>query len=301
VAIQIFEAAFARDPLHTALRGNVIASYFEQGQFDKALALFDSTNAENSADRHTLEMTAYLKWLQGDLAASLRFNEMAYESEPSNIVYKRNLGFDLLALFEPEQALEIDAPRVRMLALQRLGRAEEATILGFEQAAAGRLLPEFFQVLVENGEYAKLIEFVESRWPDLDDFESLYPERGGFGSPGMGFIAESYGKLGKEAQFNDAMARFKAALDQQVSQGANNPNVHFSQAVYAVLAGDNEKAITLLEDVFAHSGGFGINNLKAWPVFAPLNGDPRYEKAKAGLMEHINAERQKLGWEPVSI
>jgi len=36
-------------------------------------------------------------------------------------------------------------------------------------------------------------------------------------------------------------------------------------------------------------------------VFAPLNGDPRYEKAKKGLIEYINAERFKLGWEPVSI
>jgi hypothetical protein len=97
------------------------------------------------------------------------------------------------------------------------------------------------------------------------------------------------------------MARFKAALDQQLSQGANNPYVHFSQAMHAVLAGDNEKAISLLEDVFTHSSGFGINEPKAWPVFAPLNGDPHYEKAKAGLMQHINAERQKLSWDPVSI
>jgi hypothetical protein len=89
-------------------------------------------------------------------------------------------------------------------------------------------------------------------------------------------------------------------LDHQLSQGANNPFFHFSRAVHAMLAGDQASAIELLEVVFANGIGLNINDPKAWPVFAPLNGDPRYEQAKKNLMEKINSEREKLGWEPIA-
>ena len=68
-----------------------------------------------------------------------------------------------------------------------------------------------------------------------------------------------------------------------------------------MLAGDQEAAIDRLEVAFSRGVGVTNKDPRAWPVFAPLNGDPRYEKARKGLIEHINAERLKLGWEPVSI
>jgi hypothetical protein len=300
-AIRIYETANERDPFNSVARNNLVVSYSATGQYERGFALLERAKAVTGTTPEILKSEADLKLLQGELATSITLAEQAYAAQPLNNPGMLVLGFSYLAALGIEQALEIDTPRVRILALHQQGRTEEASILGFEQAAAGRVWPEFFQVLVENGEYARLVEFVESRWPDLAAFETVYPEREGYGAYMMGFIAESYSRLGKEPQFNDAMARFNASLDHQLSQGVNNPIFQFSRAVHAMLAGDQEAAIDRLEVAFARGAGFDINDSRAWPVFAPLNGDPRYEKAKKGLIEYINAERFKLGWQPVSI
>jgi len=299
-AIRIYEASYQRDPLNTVTRNNLVVDYNNTGQFERSLALIERAKEDIGDNPELLKSEADTRLSLGEFANSVRLAEEAYQARPLNNPGMLALGFSYLYLLENERALQVNTPRVRILALHQLGRSEEASILGYEQAAGGRVWPEFFAVLVENGEYAKLIEFVESRWENLDAFEADYPERDATGCFLMGFIAQSYGQLGQEAKFDDAMKRFKASLDHQLSQGANNPYFHFSRAVHAMLAGDQESAIELLETVFANGIGLNINDPKAWPVFAPLNGDPRYEQAKKNLMDKINSEREKLGWEPVA-
>jgi TolB-like protein len=300
-AMRIYETANERDPFNPVAQNNLVVSYSVTGQYERGFALLERARSVTGTTPLILKSGADLKLLQGKLADGVALAEQAYAAQPLNNPGMLVLGFSYLAVLGIDQALEINTPRVRILALHQQGRTEEASILGFEQAAAGRVWPELFQVLVENGEYARLVEFVESRWPDLAAFQAIYPEREGYGSPMMAFIAESYSRLGKESQFDDAMARLNTSLEHQLNQGANNPFFHFSRAVYAMLAGDQEAAIDRLEVAFARGAGFNIKDPRAWPVFAPLNGDPRYEKAKKGLVEYINAERSKLGWEPVSI
>jgi TolB-like protein/Flp pilus assembly protein TadD len=299
-AIRIYEASYQRDPLNTVTRNNLVVDYNNTGQFERSLALIERAKEDIGDNPELLKSEADTRLTQGEFASSVRLAEEAYRARPLNNPGMLVLGFSYLSLLENERALQVNTPRVRIQALHQLGRSEEAIILGYEQAAGGRVWPEFFTVLVENGEYAKLVEFVESRWENLDAFEADYPERDAIGCFLMGFIAQSYGQLGQEAKFDDAMKRFKASLDHQLSQGANNPFFHFSRAVHAMLAGDQESAIELLETVFANGIGLNINDPKAWPVFAPLNGDPRYEQAKKNLMDKINSEREKLGWEPVA-
>jgi hypothetical protein len=211
------------------------------------------------------------------------------------------LGFAYLQVLDPERALGVKTPRVQILALHQMGRTEEARILGFEQAAAGRVWPELFQVLIENGQSEELIEFVESRWASLDEYASIYPPNEANGAFMMAFIAQAYGQTGDEAKFDDAMARLEKGLKHQLHQGANNPFFQFSQAFHSMLAGDRNAAIKYLEAAFSKGFGFSFNDPRAWSVFSPLDGDPQYERAKAGMIDHINIERQKLGWEPVSI
>jgi TolB-like protein/Tfp pilus assembly protein PilF len=298
-AIRIYEAAYQRDPLNTVPLNNLVVDYNNTGQTERSLALLERAQENLGISPEILKSEGDTRLLRGELASGVRLAEEAYKAQPLNNPGMLLLGFSYLALLDNERALQVNTPRVRIVALHQLGRSEEASILGHEQAAGGRVWPEFFQVLVENGQYAKLIEFVESRWENLDAFEADYPERDTVGCFLMGFIAQAYGQLGREAQFNDALGRFKASLDHQLSQGANNPYFHFSRAVYAMLSGDPESAIDLLETAFASGIGMNINNHGAWPVFAPLNGDPRYELAKQKLMQKINSEREQLGWEPV--
>ena len=110
----------------------------------------------------------------------------------------------------------------------------------------------------------------------------------------MGHIAQAYRKLGNDAKFDDAMSRFKASLDAQLAEGADNWVLSRSRAHYAVLANDYEGAITLLENAFEQGAYIDTINATAWPVFKPLNGDPRYEAAKAAMVARLNEELEKM-------
>lgn len=299
-AIRIYEAAYERDPLNIVTRNNLVVDYGNTGQFERALALIERSRLVVGATPELLKNEADIRLQQGEFAQSVRLAEEFFQTRPLNNPGLLVLGFSYLSLFDTDRALQVNTPRVQILALHQQGRSEEAEILGFEQAAAGRVHPEFFQVLVENGEFAKLVEFVESRWENLAAFQANYPELDGYGSPMLLLIAQSYAALGRGSQFNEAMDRLGKSLDHQLSQGANNPYFHFHRAVHAMLAGDQDSAINLLETAFANGIGFNFKDSRSWPVFAPLNGDPRYEQAKKKLMEKINSEREELGWEPIA-
>lgn len=83
-------------------------------------------------------------------------------------------------------------------------------------------------------------------------------------------------------------------MDIQLAEGANNWSLSKSQAHYAVLAGDHDAAIGFLENAFQQGGYLDTTNETAWPVFKPLNGDPRYEAAKAAMNARLSEELEKL-------
>ena len=101
----------------------------------------------------------------------------------------------------------------------------------------------------------------------------------------------------RQAQFEDAMSHFKAALDAQIAEGADNKIMSVSQAYYAVLSNDYDTAISLLEKAFEQGLYPDTVTASAWPMFKPLNGDPRYATAKARMLARLNTELEKAGLE----
>jgi hypothetical protein len=188
---------------------------------------------------------------------------------------------------------EIAPDNLATLALSRLGRTEEALILGKQSTGDGLFPGWYFQALVENNRHAELIQVLESLWPNLDDFSADWPGRG-YGYTVMGHIAHAYRETGNETRFTDAMSRFKATLDAQLAEGANNWPLSLSQALYAMLADDYDAAIGFLEAAFDKGGYLDTTSETAWPVFKPLNGDPRYEAAKSKMLTRLNEELEKM-------
>jgi hypothetical protein len=231
------------------------------------------------------------------LAESRRQFQQSYNREPENTSNRFWYSILLINARQYEYASEIATDRIAPLALSRLGRSEEALILGKRATGSGTSPTGFFQVLVENGRFAELIQVLESHWTSLDDFSEDWPGRSGYGYPSMGFIAQAYRELGDEEKFSDAMRRFKSSLDAQIAEGADNWPLSRSRAQYEVLANDYEAAIDLLEKAFQQGAYIDTTNATAWPVFKPLDGDPRYEAAKAAMNARLEAELQKMNLE----
>jgi len=299
-SLEIRERDFARDPLYMPVFSNMVQLYVATGQIDKAFRVLDDLEPYLHDDANMVSSmgTAYQvagQWAQADSSFTA-----AFQKAPRNYVNNIWLSLNLINTAQYERCVTIGIGAVSSLALSRMGRTEEALIVGHEAAGKGQNPGWYFQTLVENGRYADLVSFVEAHWADLAAFENDWPSRNGWGAFGMVFIAESYGHLDQEDKFSEALDRARAANDAQLAEGADNWSLSISRAQVAALTGDYDAAITLLERAFEQGGVIDVAAPTAWPAFRPLNGDPRYEEAKAKMLEHLNAERSDLGLEPLS-
>ena len=284
-----------RDPLYLPGINTALDDYMRDGEIKEAQALMDRIRPYMPASRTIVGWEGVLHWVAGRIADSLPYFESAYEMEPENSTSRGQLSRALLYSWQYERLAAVGLDEFRVYALMRLDRSEEASILARELAANDKE-SALFSVLVEQGQYVELIDYVESRWPDLQAFEANFPERDGWSEHNyLGLIAYAYQRVGNEEKFEEAMSLFKAALDNPRQNGANNHPFAFAEAVHAVLADDHETALNRLARAF--EGGFAVNSQlsKFWPMFAPLDGDPGYELIMNRMVEHLNSERAKLG------
>ena len=100
--------------------------------------------------------------------------------------------------------------------------------------------------------------------------------------------------MGNDLKFNDAMSRLRSALDSQLAESADNGPLSVSQAQYAMLADDHESAIDFLEKAFEQGFYLDTTNETAFRIFKPLNGNPRYDAAKAGMEARLQEELKKM-------
>jgi TolB-like protein/Tfp pilus assembly protein PilF len=299
-SIRIMETSNARDPLHPPTFNNLAQSYAVSGETEKAREMLSEVQRYLPGDAGLIASIGKVEFLAGNQAEANQLLSQALEREPLNFVDRIWLSLAMLETQQFERLAEVGTDRFKAIALSRLGRIEEGLILGAEWVDKGNSPSRFFQQLVEHGRFSELIAFLESRWPDLDALETSFPGRNGYGAYMMGNIAYAYSRVGEAEKFEDAMLRYRASLDWQTQQGANNYFLTGSQAHFAMLSGDHEGAMALLRQAF-EQGGLSIFPLTLeTSVFAPLSGDPRFEELLSQMRERLNEQRSLLGLEPVS-
>ena len=296
-SLQIREQTFQRDPLHRATFGNLQQSYMIFGQNEKALEMLDGLQVYLPGDEDLMGDYGQAYFMMGRLAdAAVNLRE-AYDNEPKNSVNRAWYSFVLNHSRQYEQMAEVAPDGVATLALSRLSRPEEAQILGEEAIGSGASPGFYFVALVESGRFEQLVKTLESKWPDLDAFTSDRPGRSGYGYRAMASIAYAYRELDNQEKFEDAMSRFKASLDAQLNEGVDNFPFNVSRAQYAILANDYDAAIILMEKAFEQGFYLDTASETASPILKALNGDPRYEAAKAKMLTRLNMELEKMGLE----
>jgi tetratricopeptide (TPR) repeat protein len=297
-ALVIVEQMVERDPLYPPGFANAINAYNLFGMQEKSWALLDRIRPFLPGDPQILQSEANT-WLSlGKPAKALPLLESALEVQPSDAVLKNLMGASLLQTGQYERVIEVGHPWHKAIALSVLGRQEEAMMIANQLAGEGLVGLLLYQ-LDHAGQFEKLIEFVESRWPDLAAFESENPD-GGDGYSDMLHIARAYSRQGNEDRFNDAMARIRAAHDRSLAQAVADPFFLADESRYYLLAGDRERAIELLEQAVDKDMFFARKFTEVWREMEVFAGDPRFEAIQARMLEHANAERAELGLEPIS-
>jgi TolB-like protein/tetratricopeptide (TPR) repeat protein len=299
-SLKLQEETYAMDPLHPPTYNNLAQNYAVMGMSDKAMSLLRDLERYIPNDAGRFATVGKVEVMSGRWAEAERNLMGAVEREPLNFVDRLWLGAVLLGLGDYDRMVEFGTDSQRAIALSRLGRTEEALILAEKAVGNGGDMGRYFQVLVDNKRYAELIDFLESRWSDLDAFQTEWPSGDGYGDFLMGYIAQSYSHLGQEEKFDDAMNRFQTSLEGQLAKGADNWVLTWSRAHYALLAGDSEAAIALLDKAVTQGALVDSGMTEPWSIFSPLRGAPAYEAVKTRMLKHLNEERTELGLEPVS-
>jgi TolB-like protein len=290
-SLEVAEEIRLRDPMYLPGIGGLALMYTLVGRNEEAIALLDSIAPMFPDEVH--DQLWVNAWLAMSQHQTISTTERLYAAQPTQNLNRMLLGYYQNSIENPERTLEVarDLPPA-ILALNKLGRTEEAILLAYEMAAEGKAISELIQVLHDNQRYLELIEFVDQRWPDLDAFEADMPSlRQGMGADALGHIAHAHLELGQTVQYGVAMWHFKTVLDEQLEEGVDNPAFWGSQAFFALLSGNDSKAMNFFAAIADKGLGFLIPKT--------LINDPRYLEIVVQLQDNLNEQRAELGLAPV--
>ena len=299
-SIRILEQMNQRDPLFRPGIANLNNYIVNRMELDRARELVDRVRPFMPNDPFLYRIEANIHYATGNAAEGLLLMEKALAVQPDNgpNIVRRGMGLLFTAQFE--RLAEEGVPWQRVIALQILGRKEEATILAWEEANSGEDVTTLIGLLANSGRQEDAVRFFEERWNSIDEFVEDYPPLGRGNIGGLLDVAFAYGSVGNEARFDNAMSHSRVALDRLAELGFVDAFVLFIEAVYFTMAGERDKALALLDKAVEGGLLLGTKFSQGWDAMKVMEGDPRYEAIQTRMIDHMNSERAALGLEPVS-
>jgi len=295
----ILERMFEIDPLYRPGISNIVFQYIINGQNEKARAVLEQVRSFFPDDVFIADTEAVVLAFEGRSGEALPLARTAWEAQPNDANTRFQYALQLWTTGQFDEILDLNGNDWRVPALSRLGRSEEATILAYRLAASGEDIGSLVNLLGRNERFEELLEFIESRWPNLDAWEADFNDRRGLGNMQMALIAQAYRAVGNEEKFTDAMTRLEESLVAQRSGGADNRILLESEAYFHMLAGDEETALAKLDECISRGWITPQRLVRTLPVFKPVAGDPRFQDIEQRMFAHLNAERAKLGLAPM--
>jgi len=296
-ALQILEQMTERDPLYRPGFSNAVVMQLNFGQHEKTQALIERYRGFDPSDAALLRSEAMQQTFLGNAAQGFRLSEQAYRLEPTNNVTQNQFTFGLLETQQTERIAEEGSDFLKVAALDRLGRRDEAFELALQRAREGNL-GSLFRLYNRVDRSQELVDYLEERWPALDAFAADYPHNV-FGYGLMAEVTLAYSRTGNAERFDEALLLLENAMSSLSGQGIDNYFYEVEHAKYLALAGYYDEATTRLESAINRGYQDYAPIAAHTPIFAPLQDDPRFLAAEALMVENINSERESLGLAPI--
>jgi tetratricopeptide (TPR) repeat protein len=238
---------------------------------------------------------------EGHSARAWQMNEELGERYPKlRSGVEQHKGWYLLYLFkEPDRAMDYlrDDDDFRGMAQALSGHRELVDSLGVVEPGSleGEARHVYMVALSRLGLWSDVLAFLAAY-----DFESV--EFKGWGSHSM--FAQAVLKAGAlhflgrmseaESLAEDLLASYEASADERSYSYTNLRMIEL-----LILLGREDEAIAYLQED-EEDLTIGWIHFERQPALKLLEGNPRFDAIKRANLDHVNAERGKLGWAPVS-
>ena len=295
-SLEILKEIAERDPLYRPAFSNAMQLFHAFGMKDEAEQLIKRIEAFNpdNPDLNLARATSYL--YAGEMGKGLQQIEEAAKKAPLSGVGQLFLSIGLMSTGQFERALNEGFIYWRPDALYFSGRKDEAIALAREHADGGSPDALFYMLVLENRE-KELVDYLEERWPSLAAFAVENPG-GDNGYDLMMNIAMAYRRTGNVARADEALELFEKRITQLETEGVNNYRLDTSKASYLAMQGDIDGALVLLKSAVDEGLSASVDPLRIYPEFEILEGDPRFDEIKAGMLDNLNYNRRILELPP---
>jgi TolB-like protein/Tfp pilus assembly protein PilF len=295
-SLEILKEIAERDPLYRPAFSNAMQLFHAFGMTDEAEQLIKRIEAFNpdNPDLHLARATSYL--YAGETGKGLQQIEEAAKRGPLSGVGQLFLSIGLMNTGQFERALNEGSIYWRPDALYFFGRKDEAIALAREHADGGDPDSLFYMLVIENRE-KELVDYLEERWPSLAAFAAENPGNDN-GYDLMINVAIAYRRTGNDARADEALELFDRRITQVEKEGVDNFLLDTSKASYLAMQGDIDGALALLKSAVDEGLSASVDPLKIYPEFEILEGDPRFDEIKAGMLDNLNYNRRILELPP---
>ena len=300
-ALTLLEAMVDRDPLYRPAYSNLNFTYLRLYELEKMKALHDRLRPlQGDESRFQILLALYYNG-KGDFSTALPYARAAHDALPDEYFHVNALArtFTWLNDWEGVLTLNLQDAEFKAIALDQLGRSEEASIAARKWFETTGQPLGLFQHLVFNNQQEALMTLVAQRWGDVEALHAARTPVSGFGHRDMLFVAAASRDTGREDAFRTAMRLIREEHDRQWAQGIDWYPLHYYEAIYWTLAGDQERAVDHVERMVERNGYLTPRFSDLMPLLKALEGHPRYEAAQALAAEQLNRERVEAGYAPL--
>jgi len=296
-ALQLLEQMTQRDPLYLPGFGNAVRYLNGFGQESKAQALIDHFRNYDPNNLHLLHIDAEHHLYNGRAAEGFFLAERSLAGGPSDVNSQLALSHALLQTLQVEQVAAVGSGDFKVVALELLGRRDEAFELANNLTDTGDVETLFWLFNRANRSQG-LIDYVEERWSSLDLLASDYHyDVEGYSL--MANVALAYSNVGNTERFNEAIPLVENAISFLSGEGIDNWKFMYNNAEYLALVGNYDEAMTQLEHAIGRGMLMCVPIARFSPVFEPLRDNPRLAAAETLMVKNIDDERSALGLEAI--
>ena len=295
-AFELFKEALSHDPALVDANFNLFQGYFWLSRFDEAQGVLDNWARVSPEDETLKRLEANFAFDTGQMAKGMNLARALEDKTPDTPLLTRFLTLGLFELGENEAVLRSDYTDLNPFALLRLGRVEEAQALAESNIKARPNFTSnqqsYIDFLFMQGEFQKLSDYYDETYQTVETFSESdsYPP---FEKVTAALLET------KHPQAEDMMKATRAHIDIQRESRISLSVLDIEESVLLILEGKTAAALDRLDAAFSKGSydlGISLN-----PVYARLNGDPRFEALKEKTLAAINRERRALNLMPIEL